>query len=134
MVWANTTAASKPPIKTVPTIFSKTLPTLRFINSSSTDFLNEPNTVVARLGINPRVRSNSISVARKSKKFYHEETNFPGVECSFDSRRPLGGTMCLSRALDGCNFLGHLTTRRTQRSLASLCCVCLLYTSDAADE
>src|SRR5450830_243535 len=124
MVWANAAAdASKPLTKTVPTILSKTLPTLRFINSSSTNFLNEPNTVVARLGTNPRVRSNSISVLRKSKKFYHEETNFPGVECSFDSRRPLGSTMCLNRALDARNFLGHLTTRRAQRSLASLCCV-----------
>src|ERR1035437_7438934 len=43
MVWANAAAdASKPLTKTVPTIFSKTLPTLRFINSSSTNFLSKP--------------------------------------------------------------------------------------------
>src|ERR1035437_316479 len=102
MVWANAAAdASKPLTKTAPTIFSKTLPTLRFINSSSTDFPNQPNTVVARLGTNPRMRSNSISVLRKSKKFYHEEPNFHGVKCTFNSRRLLDGTMCLRCVFGG---------------------------------
>src|ERR1035437_9596355 len=96
MVWANAAAAaSKPMTKTAPTILSKTLPTLRFINSSSTNFLNEPTTLAVAIEPSPQARSNSISILRKSQKFYHEEPNFQSVKCAFNSRRPLDGTMCL---------------------------------------